>query len=132
MYAVGVTNVPAFVGMAPVKVARPPVAIGDPAAGVKSNAEMLAGAAPTAGIAVNSDAAVAVLSVRLLAVAIERELRRRRRLEEQVVRLGEEDVPDLEIGRRRRRRVVARARLYVSASRSETPSAVQRATTPLT
>ena len=63
------TKLPAFVRMAPVKVARPPVAIGEPVAGEKSNAVMLVGAAPTAGIAVNSEAAVAVLNVRLFAVA---------------------------------------------------------------
>src|SRR6185503_13706491 len=67
-YAVAVTNVPALVAMAPPKAFSPPVAIGEPAAGVKSNAEMSAGAVPTVGIVVKSDAAVAVLSVRLFVV----------------------------------------------------------------
>ena len=56
-----VTNVPAFAAIAPVKVARPPVAIGDPVAGEKSNCDRLVGVVPTAGMAVNSEAAVAVL-----------------------------------------------------------------------
>ena len=66
-YAVPVTTVPAFVAIAPVKVARPAVAIGELAAGVKSKSLMLAGVAPTAGMPVKSEAAVAALSVRLFA-----------------------------------------------------------------
>src|SRR5512132_4265625 len=55
--------------MAPVNAESPAVAIGEPAAGVKSKSLMLVGVAPTAGMAVKSEAAVAALSVRLFAVA---------------------------------------------------------------
>ena len=66
-YGVAVTTVPAFVAIAPVKVASPAVASGELAAGVKSNSLMLVGVAPTAGMAAKSEAAVAALSVRLFA-----------------------------------------------------------------
>jgi hypothetical protein len=65
---VAVTKVPALVAMAPVKALRPPVAMGEPAAGVKSNDAMSVGALPTSGMVVKVDAAVAVLSFRLFAV----------------------------------------------------------------
>ena len=66
MYAVGTTNEPAFVRILPVNVAMPPVAIGELAAGEKSNEDVLVGATPVAGIRVNSDAVSAELFTRLL------------------------------------------------------------------
>ena len=66
MYAVGVTTVPAFARILPVNVAIPPVAIGEPVAGEKSNDETLVGGTPVAGNSAKSEAVVAVPSVKLL------------------------------------------------------------------
>lgn len=101
MYGVGVTTVPAFVWILPVKAFMPPVAIGEPVAGLKSKPLMPLGTEPLAGIATNSAAAVPVLLNVSELPAASRELRRRRsrvRLEERR-RFDEIVVTHLEIRR---------------------------------
>jgi hypothetical protein len=69
MYGVGVTNVPAFVEIFPLKLFMPPVAIAEPVAGEKSKPLAPVGTDPVAGIATNNGAASPVLRVSELPAA---------------------------------------------------------------